>query len=280
VPTAPTSYDPPVPPPNDAASPATYPSTSPRAALFIAHPGHELRVHGWLERVRPLVFVLTDGSGHTERGRLGSTTEVLQRAGARAGTIYGRLTDRRLYRALLDREVDLFASLADELAEALDREGIEIAAGDAAEGFNPGHDVCRLLLNAAVSRVAARGRTIPSYEFPLEAAPDAEVPGSLRLDLDDAALERKLAASRGYPEMAYEVDKALASFGVAAFRTEVLRPVDFAFDFAGRFPHPPYYESYGEKQVAKGVYGEVLRFRDHFEPLARELERTCGAPPA
>src|SRR5207302_1404403 len=31
------------------------------SALLVAHPGHELRVHGWLERERPLVFVLTDG---------------------------------------------------------------------------------------------------------------------------------------------------------------------------------------------------------------------------
>src|SRR5438034_752023 len=35
-------------------------SSNARAALFIAHPGHELLVHGWLELVRPFVFVLTD----------------------------------------------------------------------------------------------------------------------------------------------------------------------------------------------------------------------------
>lgn len=269
-----------MPAPNDASSSATAPSTSPRAALVIAHPGHELRIHGWLERVRPVVFVLTDGSGHTGQGRLASTTEVLRRAGTRAGSIYGGLADRRLYRALLDREIDLFVDLVEDLTEELDREGIELAVGDAAEGFNPGHDVCRLLLNAAVFRLAARGRPIRSYDFPLEAAPYTDAPGSLRLDLDDAALERKLAASRAYPEMAYEVDKALASHGAAAFRTEVLRPVAYAFDVAECFAHPPYYESYGERQVAKGVYREVLRFRDHFEPLARELERHCGAPRA
>jgi hypothetical protein len=44
---------------------------------MIAHPGHELRVHHWIERTRPLVFVLTDGSGHTGVSRLASTTAVL-----------------------------------------------------------------------------------------------------------------------------------------------------------------------------------------------------------
>ena len=34
-----------------------------KAALIVAHPGHELRVHHWMELARPLVLVLTDGSG-------------------------------------------------------------------------------------------------------------------------------------------------------------------------------------------------------------------------
>src|SRR5215470_12779269 len=87
-----------------------------RAALVLAHPGHELRVHGWLEAARPLVFVLTDGSGHSDRGRLASTTRVLEQAGAERGPLYGRLTDRALYGALLAGDHALFDGLADELA--------------------------------------------------------------------------------------------------------------------------------------------------------------------
>lgn len=268
-----------MPPSADAVAPEPE-IASARSALVIAHPGHELRVHGWLERARPLVFVLTDGSGHTGRGRLASTAEVLVRAGARPGATFGALADRRLYRALLDREVDLFADLAGALTEQLAGAEIEVVVGDAAEGFNPGHDVCRLVLNAAVSRLAARGRPLRNFEFPLEAAPDTGASGALRLDLDDGELARKLDASRGYPEMRYEVEKALASHGEAAFRTEVLAPVAYGFDLAGRFPHPPYYESYGEGQVAKGIYSEVLRFREHFAPLALALERFARAPAA
>src|SRR4051794_29308473 len=53
-----------------------------RAALVVAHPGHELRVHGWIEAVRPLVHVLTDGSGSSGRSRLESTRRVLGPTGA------------------------------------------------------------------------------------------------------------------------------------------------------------------------------------------------------
>lgn len=42
-----------------------------RAGLMIAHPGHELLVHGWLEVAHPRVFVLTDGSGRCAQSRLG-----------------------------------------------------------------------------------------------------------------------------------------------------------------------------------------------------------------
>jgi hypothetical protein len=240
----------------------------------IAHPGHELRVHHWIERTRPLVFVLTDGSGHTGVSRLASTTAVLERAGATPGSIYGRLSDREVYRAILDGDVDLFAGLADELAAALDRAEIGVVAGDAVEGFNPGHDACRLVINAALLR---SGRNPANFEFPLEAAPEdcppQDRPEAIRLELDSGALQRKLAAAAGYPEMAYEMERALASHGRAAFGVEHLRPVRYGLEIGGRHPQPPFYESYGERQVAAGIYREVIRFRDHMVPLAEGLGR-------
>ena len=56
-------------------------NSSPVPAVIISHPGHELRVHHWLEQAKPAVCVLTDGSGHTQRSRLDSTTGVLSGAG-------------------------------------------------------------------------------------------------------------------------------------------------------------------------------------------------------
>src|SRR5437660_1178518 len=76
-------------------------SSNARGALFIAHPGHELLVHGWVELVKPSVFVLTDGSGRTNQSRLESTTAILNQTGAKRGRIYGRLTDRASYSAIL-----------------------------------------------------------------------------------------------------------------------------------------------------------------------------------
>jgi len=246
-----------------------------RSALVIAHPGHELRVHHWLERARPLVLVLTDGSGHTDTTRLAASTAVLDRAGATPAPLYGRLSDRELYAAILGGDTDVFVALADEIADILDRAHVQYAAGDAVEGVNPAHDVCRLLLNAAVVRLARRGRRVTNFEFPVEGRPDdcpaEDRADAIRLELDDAAYGRKVAAVETYPGMKVDVDRILGKFGPAAFRTECLRPVRYGFDIANRFAHPPVYECYGEQQVAAGFYREVIRFRAHLAPLAERL---------
>ena len=241
-----------------------------------AHPGHELRVYGWLERERPEVFVLTDGSGSTGESRVSSTAETLRRAGARQGSVFGRFSDRELYEVILEGQVEVLTGLARELADAFSERRVERVAADAIEGFNPSHDICRLVTDTAVALARRRtGRAIDSYDFLLEGRPDAgPVNGSsgvLRLELEDGALDRKLAAARAYPEMADEVERALAGHGTEAFRTECLRPADPEADVEALIADPPYYERYGERQVAAGRYPRVLRFREHFLPLARAL---------
>lgn len=243
---------------------------------MIAHPGHELRIHHWLECARPVAFVLTDGSGHTDHPRLASTSIVLERSGARRGTIYGAMSDRKLYQAILGGERDVFVRLVDKLAFALQREGVTYVVGDAAEGVNPGHDVCRLLLNAALLRIEeASGYRIRNMEYPVEGPPH-ECPAEDRTDaiiltLDDEAYTRKLEAARAYPEMAAEIERVLAIHNADAFRIECIRPVHYGLDVGHRFSHPCIYEWYGEKQVAAGIYSEVIRFRDHVAPLAEHL---------
>src|SRR5262245_36394298 len=94
------------------------PMTSSHVALVIAHPGHELRVHGWLEQVRPRVFILTDGSGSSGQPRLRSTRRILKQAGAVRGEVFGRFTDRDLYEALRHGDREPFTAVVTELSTA------------------------------------------------------------------------------------------------------------------------------------------------------------------
>lgn len=243
-------------------------------ALVIAHPGHELRVYGWLERARPEVLVLTDGSGHGETSRLTSTAMVLERAGARPGPLFGRFSDREMYRVLLERDVAELELVVHELAAALTAGNVTQVACDAIEGYNPSHDVCRVVTDAAAAIAGRRtGQRIRIFDFLLEAPPDsgARCAEAIRLELLDGALARKLDAARSYPEMAFEVERNLERHGAAAFAVECLRPADPDFDLEALFPDPPFYEVYGERQVAAGHYRSVLRFREHFLPIARAL---------
>ncbi len=261
-----------------------------RAALVMAHPGHELRVYGWLAAARPVVCILTDGSGHTRQSRLASTTRILETVGATPGDIYGASTDAAVYRACLAHDHDFFFRLADNLAETLVHHEIDYLAGDATEGYNPGHDVCRMLINAAIELAQrVHHRTIRNYDFLLMALPD-ECPAELRdrayrLRLDDPMLERKLAAARAYPEISSEVDSALSLLGTEAFRVECLRPVadlptGSSDSFESKADEPPFYERHGEQQVATGYYQQVIRYRQHLLPLADALRRHAEGRPS
>jgi hypothetical protein len=243
----------------------------------VAHPGHELRVHHWLELARPTVWVLTDGSGHGDRGRVASSAAVVERAGALPGGFFGGLADRDAYRLLLDGDATPWLELVDRLAGSLLERGTGYVVADAVEGFNPVHDLCRVIADRAVALAEQGGATIARYGFPLEAGPAAPLPGLLAdaevIELDDQAIGRKLAAARGYREMANEVDRTLAAHGSEVFRRELLRLVDPAAAPARWFPGPPYYEEYGTLQVERGFYERVVRFREHFLPVAEAILR-------
>lgn len=272
------------------------------AAVVVAHPGHEVRIHGWLERETPLVFVLTDGAGRAGRPRIASTAEYLKRFGMRPGRIFARFTDAEVYRLALARDFAPFLRLSEELAEAFVEAGVGRVAGDAAEGYTTTHDIARLVTNAAVEMAGrASGRAISNYDFAIVRRPD-HCPEPLRaralwLRLDDDAFARKLAAAfEFYPELAAETRDALRGVGdqtvvghfnlngdvhaatdlsgLDMFRVECLRPVsacDRPFD-----TEKPFYELDGAERVARGLYAQAISYREHIGPLADALEENAA----
>lgn len=243
-----------------------------RAALVVAHPGHELRVFHWFESVRPTLFVITDGSGRSGSSRLSSTTLLLNSVGAEPGSFYGRFTDREIYEAILRGDSDLFVTLSRELARFMCANDIELVAGDALEGYNPTHDLCRLIIQTAV-QIANRSRRCnpASYDFPLFGNPDRTTgEEDLRIELDDDAFARKIAAARSYEGLESEVTRAISYTPVDKFRIECLRFVG-KMDIDIESDVKPIYERYGEQQVKAGFYRDVVRLREHILPLHNAL---------
>src|SRR5437762_9605154 len=112
---------------------------SPRPLLIVGHPGHELLLHGWLSEARPLVMVLTDGSGLAGRPRIGQSLQVIRDAGAAAAAVFGYAPDNAFYAALLKRDAAFFAPLVEAATLAIEAEGAVIVVSDAVEHVEPVH---------------------------------------------------------------------------------------------------------------------------------------------
>jgi hypothetical protein len=246
------------------------------AALVVAHPGHEVCVYGWLESARPRLFILTDGSGRNGQSRLKSAAALLAELGLQPGSIFGRFTDRNFYSAVIAQDTELFLSLARELAAAFVREEITSVAGDAAEGYNSTHDLCRALINAAVVMAQrSSGREIANYDFTVVGQPGT-CPENLRADalwrrLEESVFQRKLAATREhYPELLAEIEETLQGMKQGP-RVECLRPA--RSDELLEEQALPFYERHGQAQVAAGHYAQVIRYREHVRPLMEALSQ-------
>jgi hypothetical protein len=243
------------------------------AVLFMAHPGHEVLIHGWLSCARPTVHVLTDGSGHSDAGRIPLTRAMLRALGAAEGTIFGRFTDRRIYAAILSGDSTFLTSLASELADQFVTRSARTVVADAAEGYNPIHDLCRAIVGSACEVARRGGVEVRHYEYALADGPDSLAGACETIDLDDRALAAKMEWARRLSSSVTDVDELLARFGEQSFRRERFRLVgDWTADgfAAGERPR---YERFGQERVDAGFYTRVIRHDQHIVPLRDALRR-------
>jgi hypothetical protein len=239
--------------------------------LMVGHPGHELKVFGWISEYKPRTYVMTDGSGQHGVSRLASTAQLLGPLGIQTDAMFGVVSDRGLYLAILDQKTEWFVEILDRVTDSFIEERIDLVVADAMEGFNPAHDLCRVLVDGGVAAVKRKtGRTIANYKFCLT---EWELSRQGQHDktcfhfvLNDDALRRKMEAAEKYSELKDEVREAIAIRGVEYFRTECLKEVAAPFgqhDYCGR----PNYEIWGEQRVAKGTYESVIRYDQHVFPI-------------
>ncbi len=252
-----------------------------RCALAIAHPGHEIRVFGWMTEHQPLVSVLTDGSGRTNNPRLASTAVIVRQTGSRVASQFGLTTDQSLYAEVLAGNAGIFLRIADRLARDWVEHDIELVVGDAREGGIMAHDLWRGVIDQAIHLTESRtGRSIRNLAFSLECdprqAPENHPLVALHGQLDDSLWQRKLRAAGNYRGLEHEVRFALDAWGREAFRHELLLETSAADPPAGS--DTPAYERHGERQVQAGVYQRVVRYQEHVWPILESLR--AGRPAA
>jgi hypothetical protein len=162
------------------------------------------------------------------------------------------------------------------LASSFLRHQVDCVVGDAAEGFNPTHDLCRALVNSAVLLAERTTRTeIANFEVRLTEW-EQNCPAPLHDDhclhwtLDDRQLETKISAAEQYMGLGYEVQRAIAQRGIGYFRTECLRRAS-ATDLPNFVGSKPAYEIWGEQRVAEKQYETVIRFEQHVLPMMQAI---------
>ncbi|MBK8500857.1 MAG: hypothetical protein IPL46_00885 [Saprospiraceae bacterium] len=247
-----------------------------RSALIMGHPGHELRVYKFMELYKPRVYILTDGSGHNGSSRVYNTRRIISDTGSTPSEFMGVFTDVELYELILSNEFTKIKDLMDQLSEDLINHQIDLVFGDAIEGFNPTHDLCRYLINAIVGIIENKlRRKVNNFDFLLDGAPEGSPndpeDGSVTMDLNPDEMERKISASRKYTEIEKDVTRLINRHGVSSFRRETLRQVQNLHELKGWTSDQPFYEIHGRDRVRSGSYEQIITYQGHMKPLGEKL---------
>lgn len=217
-----------------------------------------------MERARPVVYILTDGSGGNQSSRTEYSKETLFAAGAEPGPVFGQMSDRDWYDAILARDAAPFRNVADVVFETVKDASVVTVVADAVDGYNPVHDLTSAIGEAVATRLTAAGAAV-TY---LVSAAVPGVAGDIETEvlLDREARDRKVAAVRAYGPLAEEsrriFDEAPESLG-----REVLMRQDFGWP--ERFE--PKWEKFARERVAIGRYANLITYSDHVLPTARAI---------
>jgi hypothetical protein len=251
--------------------------------LFVfGHPNHELAVFGALQRLRPATVFLTDGGGPE---RLDQTREGLAAIGLLERATFLGFDENDFYAELLGGETSLFRQVAAAVRPAIAAAEPACLFADAVEFYNPVHD-----LTLPIALAALDGRPARCFEVPLiyESADEAgrhvvqrvapwRGGGLLQLTLTPAELAAKRRArDHVYTRLVGQLQPLLGGLTDAELARE-----DFAA--AAPVPRPPApgqalrYEHRGELLHRQGKVGRVIRYAEHYAPVAAALAGGGGA---
>jgi len=250
--------------------PTQSPTDTGRPLLICAHPGHELLLFHWMERFRPHVFLLTDGSGGKNPPRTKHSETCLQSVGAELINTCGVMPDRFWYEAILRCDARPFMSVVEAAETAAMRQGCALIVSDAVDGYNPMHDLCEAIGTAVAVRL---GRRAVSVEHLVNAVtPGSGAPVYAEFPLDPAALRRKRAAVDAYIPLADEA-RRLAQAEPRYLAVECLRKPVF------NWPEiwSPAWEKIGRERLVAHVYDDLIEYQRHVRPIVKTLLDAAAA---
>lgn len=214
-----------------------------------------------MERERPRVFILSDGSGGAQSSRVAYSASTIAAVGASFVEGCWQRSDRDWYAAMISGEIATFAEAVNAIAAAAIAAPFIVA--DAADGYNPLHDLCQAMAVAATQRLS-REAPIKLLVSPATAA--AMGSAHMAWELDKEAIARKRAAVSSYTPLAEEARRLLVEEPDTLRRERLLLP---SFDWPENWE--PEWEAYGRKRVQEGRFATPITYRGHVLPIAKAL---------
>ena len=242
--------------------------------LFIGHPGHELLAYKFLIEFRPSVIFLTTGSGNKDQPRIQGSIDLLTSLGLNVFKPFEPFTDKEIYDLIMRGDFERCSSVKEDLKEFVRENNIQRIVGDALEGFNPSHDLCRYLINSLVDDLSDE-HPIASFDFLQDEifknSANKAANDDIVLHLNTTEMENKLSACLKYSALKFEVDRFFDEYGADFFRLEHFRRITNNKVVKTWEGSMPFYESHGRKRVDEGTYEQTLLFEDHMKPIAHFL---------
>lgn len=264
-------------------------------AMVFAHPAHELFVFGSVLRFQPDILFLSRGYRTGSLSGNESLQQVLQEFGFRGRVTVLPHEEGEIFARYLCGDFTWFAKLRDQVADWLSGVRPGTLFSDAYEHYNSAHDLCPLIVEAAVRKLPFRPERrleFPMAVYSLSHAQSNRYAGRQttwsRHFLSPSSLAAKRAIWDQVRAEAQQVDVPFRD-GPAEI-TDAWPQERFATEYYQLTPHdrefdlPPSdicwadYDDRGRARVREGRAKQAITFAEHFVPLAQAL--TIARPPA
>lgn len=275
-------------------------------ALSVAHAGHELRLHGFLEKVKPYIFILSEGKKISDKdSMLMYSWKYIQEVIDKKDS-FGILTlpdkeqkvmyidDLQIYNEIILGNTGFFGMYMSMMIQNIQQKKIDYIVADASEGTSVVHELCRIMTDIVVKYIHnTTGKKIMNYEYSVDKPFDHSLTDDcIHIELDEEMFQRKIIHIISYhpaifqnlkPDVsldmnivnelrktkhgALELKKIIEEIHPTFFHNEYIRPCIYKEP-----AEKPSYEVQGEKSVARGVYSQVITYAGHIKPLKEKLE--------
>jgi hypothetical protein len=239
-----------------------------KSILILAHPGHELFLHRYMEVHRPRVYILTDGSGSSGPARTEYSRVCVESTGASCGALFGQTSDKSWYEIILrGAHQHMLEVVQTILADAQD---CDTVITDPVEGYNPMHDLSAAIAGFVSERLRANSRPqqLLTYALMNELGPAARM--VRRLELAEADVARKREAIARYAPLRGEL-AALESRRTKPIESESLFTAPGIAEWEAACPAILEFEVTGEQRVSRGIYAEAITLKNHLAPIVARL---------